>query len=82
MSRSKRVLIIDDHDRERDEFELLMRRRGHKTLSAKDGQEGLQEKLTLRVENTCLRSEAGDGRHSLRGNGGALEWHTAGETIR
>ena len=42
MSGSKRVLIVDDHDSERDGLELLIRRHGHKTLSAKDGKEGLQ----------------------------------------
>lgn len=37
-----RILIVDDHDAMRDGLELLMRRRGHRTLSAEDGREGLQ----------------------------------------
>ena len=42
MSNPKRVLIIDDHDSVREGLELLMRRRGHMTVSATYGQEGLQ----------------------------------------
>ena len=42
MAGPRRVLIIDDHDSMRDGLELLMRRRGHRTLSASGGQEGLQ----------------------------------------
>ena len=42
MNASKRVLIIDDHDSVREGLELLMRRRGHKTLSATGGKEGLR----------------------------------------
>ena len=61
MSGSRRVLTIDDRTGEQDGLELLRRRSGHKSLSAKDGQEGLQENLTLRVENTCPQSETGDG---------------------
>lgn len=37
-----RILIVDDHDAMRDGLELLMRRRGHKTMSAPDGRQGLQ----------------------------------------
>ncbi len=36
------VLIIDDHDSMREGLELLLRRRGHRTLSADGGQRGLQ----------------------------------------
>lgn len=42
MGASRRVLIIDDHDSMREGLELLMRRRGHKTLSASGGTEGLR----------------------------------------
>lgn len=35
------VLIIDDHDSMREGLELLIRRRGHKTLSADGGERGL-----------------------------------------
>jgi two-component system response regulator HydG len=36
------VLIIDDHDTMREGLELLLRRRGHRTLSAEGGAEGLE----------------------------------------
>ena len=42
MSSPKRVLIVDDHDTVREGLEHLMRRRGHKTVSATDADEGLQ----------------------------------------
>ncbi|MGD2069532.1 MAG: sigma-54 dependent transcriptional regulator [Gemmatimonadota bacterium] len=35
------ILIIDDHDSMREGLELLLRRRGHRTLSATGGQQGL-----------------------------------------
>ena len=35
------VLIIDDHDTMREGLELLLTRRGHRTLSAENGREGL-----------------------------------------
>jgi two-component system response regulator HydG len=35
------VLIIDDHDSMREGLELLLRRRGHRTVSAGSGKEGL-----------------------------------------
>ena len=35
------VLIIDDHDSMREGLELLLRRRGHKTVSADAGERGL-----------------------------------------
>jgi DNA-binding NtrC family response regulator len=37
------VLIIDDHDSMREGLELLLRRRGHRTLSAPGGKEGLDQ---------------------------------------
>ena len=37
-----RVLIIDDHDSMREGLELLMLRRGHRTQSARGGEEGLR----------------------------------------
>ena len=36
------VLIIDDHDSMREGLELLLRRRGHRTLGARNGKEGLE----------------------------------------
>ncbi len=36
------VLIIDDHDSIREGLELLLRRRGHRTSSAGDGESGLE----------------------------------------
>ncbi len=36
------VLIIDDHDSIREGLELLLRRRGHRTWSAEDGEGGLE----------------------------------------
>lgn len=36
------VLIIDDHDSMREGLELLLRRRGHRTLSADSGERGLE----------------------------------------
>lgn len=42
MSAAKQVLIIDDHDSMRTGLELLIRRRGHATMSAEGGREGLE----------------------------------------
>ena len=36
------VLIIDDHDTIREGLELLLRKRGHRTSSAEDGERGLE----------------------------------------
>ena len=36
-----KVLIIDDHDSVREGLELVLRQRGHRTLSAEEGQRGL-----------------------------------------
>ena len=45
------VLIIDDHDSIREGLELLLRRRGHRTSSAEDGESGLE---LLREEGADL----------------------------
>ena len=42
MNASGQILIIDDNDAMREGLELLMRRRGHSTLSAEGGQEGIR----------------------------------------
>lgn len=42
MNASGKILIIDDNDTMREGLELLMRRRGHGTLSAEGGQDGLR----------------------------------------
>ena len=42
MSVSGKILIIDDNDTMREGLELLMRRRGHSTLSAEGGEDGLR----------------------------------------
>lgn len=42
MSASGKILIIDDNDAMREGLEHLMRRRGHRTLSAEGGQDGLR----------------------------------------
>ena len=36
------ILIIDDHDSMREGLELLLRKRGHKTLSAESGARGME----------------------------------------
>ena len=36
------ILIIDDHDSMREGLELLLRKRGHKTLSAENGDRGME----------------------------------------
>ena len=62
------VLIIDDHDTVREGLELLIRRRGHRTLSADGGQRGLdllqEEGADLVI--TDLRMKNLDGMEVLR----------------
>ncbi len=62
------VLIIDDHDTVREGLELLLRRRGHRTLSAEGGQKGLdllqEEGADLVI--TDLRMANVDGMEVLR----------------
>ena len=62
------VLIIDDHDTVREGLELLLRRRGHRTLSAEGGQRGLdlfrEEGADLVI--TDLRMANVDGMEVLR----------------
>ena len=62
------VLIIDDHDSMREGLELLLRKRGHRTLAATGGQQGLD---TLREQGadlviTDLKMSHVDGMEVLR----------------
>ncbi|UCC71521.1 MAG: sigma-54-dependent Fis family transcriptional regulator [Gemmatimonadota bacterium] len=64
-----KILIIDDHDSMREGLELLLRRRGHRTLSACNGAEGLeilegQDDVDLIVAD--LKMEPVDGMEVLR----------------
>ena len=62
------VLIIDDHDSVREGLELLLRRRGHRTLSAEGGQGGLDllEEEGADLVITDLRMTHVDGMEVLR----------------
>ena len=62
------VLIIDDHDAIREGLELLLRRRGHRTLSADGGQRGLDllEEEGADLVITDLRMAQVDGMEVLR----------------
>ena len=62
------VLIIDDHDAIREGLELLLRRRGHRTLSAEGGQRGLDllEEEGADLVITDLRMAQVDGMEVLR----------------
>ena len=64
-----KVLIVDDHDSMREGLELLLRRRGHLTLAAANGAEGLeilesQDDVDLVVAD--LKMEPVDGMEMLR----------------
>ena len=69
MSTSRQVLIIDDHDTVREGLELLMRRRGHRTISATDGEEGLRilEEQGADLVITDLKMAKADGIKVLKG---------------
>lgn len=69
MNTSRQVLIIDDHDSVREGLELLMRRRGHRTVSATDGQEGLRilEEQGADLVITDLKMARVDGIQVLEG---------------
>jgi two-component system, NtrC family, response regulator HydG len=62
------VLIIDDHDSMREGLELLLRRRGHKTLSASGGEGGLSllEEKGADLVITDLKMAKMDGLQVLR----------------
>ena len=62
------VLIIDDHDSMREGLELLLRRRGHKTLSADGGERGmaLLEETGADLVITDLKMSKMDGMEVLR----------------
>ncbi len=62
------ILIIDDHDSMREGLELLLRRRGHRTLSAESGARGLQllEESGAELVITDLKMAGMDGLQVLR----------------
>ena len=62
------VLIIDDHDSMREGLELLLRRRGHKTISASGGARGLEllEESGADLVITDLKMTKVDGVEVLR----------------
>ena len=69
MTTQRQVLIIDDHDSMREGLELLMRRRGHRTVSATDGEEGLRilEERGADLVITDLKMAGMDGIKVLEG---------------
>ncbi len=69
MNTTRQVLIIDDHDSVREGLELLMRRRGHRTVSATDGREGLRilEEQGADLVITDLKMARVDGIQVLEG---------------
>jgi two-component system response regulator HydG len=62
------LLIIDDHDSMREGLELLLRRRGHRTLSAESGQKGLEilDEVGVDLVITDLKMAHLDGIEVLR----------------
>jgi len=62
------ILIIDDHDSMREGLELLLRRRGHRTLSADGGQRGMEvlEESGADLVITDLKMAGMDGMKVLR----------------
>jgi len=62
------VLIIDDHDSMREGLELLLRRRGHKTVSADGGERGLSllEEVGADLVITDLKMAKMDGMQVLQ----------------
>jgi DNA-binding NtrC family response regulator len=62
------ILVIDDHDSMREGLELLLRRRGHGTLSADGGERGLQllEESGADLVITDLKMARMDGIEVLR----------------
>ena len=63
------ILIIDDHDAMREGLELLLRRRGHRTLGARNGAEGLEllaEHDEVELVVADLKMEPVDGMQVLR----------------
>jgi two-component system, NtrC family, response regulator HydG len=62
------ILIIDDHDSMREGLELLLRRRGHRTLSAESGAAGLEllEEQGADLVITDLKMAGMDGLGVLR----------------
>ena len=63
-----RVLIIDDHDAIREGLELLLRKHGHRTLSAENGRQGLDllSEHGAELVVTDLRMAGMDGIEVLR----------------
>lgn len=62
------ILIIDDHDSMREGLELLLRRRGHRTMSAEGGERGLEilDETGADLVITDLKMDQIDGMEVLR----------------